>query len=176
MFRKLSLLTQKKVFPKGTEVAKGAFIGNFPTDGASLDPSHFHNGVPYMTPALLLSDASEFLSTYDVGAVPVLTQDTKKLIGMISERDIARKLKTMAPNTTVSDVMSRTVITCPPGLSLTEALLKMDKHNFRHLPVVDPATGDVVGLLSMRDIVHQQLHHGVQEVDAFMSWVTKMSS
>eukprot|EP00759_Apiculatamorpha_spiralis_P049136 PhF_6_TR44188/c1_g1_i2/m.67756 len=172
MFR-LRKFVPYRSFPKGTDLAKGAFIGNYPSDGASYDPKEFHNGVPYMTPKMTLTQAAEFLTKYDVGAVPVLDTTTKTLVGMISERDLARKIPSMTPTTTVADVMAQKVVTCTPGLSLHDALVKMDTNNFRHLPVVDPQTGDVVGLLSMRDVVHQQLVRGVEEVDDFMNWVTK---
>jgi CBS domain-containing protein len=78
----------------------------------------------------------------------------------------------------VHEIMSRNVIRIVEGTSLSEALMIMDLNNFRHLPVV-AANNDtvVVGLLSMRDIMHKHVKGETQATTAdFMRWVLKMSS
>eukprot|EP00744_Colponema_vietnamica_P023801 GILI01034552.1.p1 GENE.GILI01034552.1~~GILI01034552.1.p1 ORF type:complete len:229 (-),score=6.50 GILI01034552.1:100-786(-) len=169
-------------FPRSVEDPKGAFVGNFPTDDACLDIDNFHNKVPYLRPDVSLLVASVFLRKFDVGCVPVL-DSTKKVIGMFSERDLARWVghqsqSKSASEATVSEVMSKAVIHCNDATTFEDALAIMDKHNFRHLPVMshkDPQ--ELVGLLSMRDIMHQQVKgKGKGHVDDFMHWVLKMSS
>lgn len=216
------------LFRRGVGDGKGAFIGNFPV-AAESDQKDFHNNVPFLLPDASAAEASVFLQKYDVGCVPVLSNDSKELIGMFSERDLARAIAglsfsnprlpelpkettpvgahshlptkrqgsnlspaTPAPSTStavdlvpinfheikVEDLMSKTVISIIQGTSLSEALLIMDQNNIRHLAVV--AAGNqkhIVGLLSMRDIMHRHLKGESQATtEDFMQWVLKMSS
>lgn len=195
-------------FPRSVEEAKGAFVGNFPAQGAKLEATDFYNKVPFLRPDATLVEASAFLSHYDLGCVPVLNDEApRSVIGMLSERDLARWIASShsattassadtaasalpSPRTTlVRDIMVKDVIFCTDETTLEEALAIMDKHNFRHLPVMssklrkgcgtasgDVAQRDLVGLLSMRDIMHQHVRGaGKGDVDDFMSWVLRMS-
>jgi CBS domain-containing protein len=218
------------IFRRGVGDGKGAFIGNFPV-AAESDQKDFHNNVPFLLPDASAADASVFLQKYDVGCVPVLSNDSKDLIGMFSERDLARAIAglsfsnprlpelprettpvgahshlpsrskganspppapTPSSSTTatvdlvpinfheikVEDLMSKNVISIIQGTSLSEALLIMDQNNIRHLAVVSAANQKhIVGLLSMRDIMHRHLKGESQATtEDFMQWVLKMSS
>ena len=79
--------------------------------------------------------------------------------GILTERDvltaIAREGAAALPRP-VSDFMSRPVAVVPPDAFLHVALTRMERQGFRHLAVVEPATGALVGLLSARALLRQR--------------------
>ncbi len=91
-----------------------------------------------------------------MGALPVL--DNGRLVGVLSERDYARKVALMGKtslDTAVSDIMVEEVITITMEHTRDECLTLMTAHRMRHLPVVE--SGRVVGLLSIGDLVKDAL-------------------
>ena len=176
---------KRRPFPQGVDASKGAFIGNYPADGAELDVADFHNNVPIVRNTATVVEVSKLLAKYDVGCVPVLDSDNS-LVGMISERDLARWIGRVIsqdgtfPKATAQQLMSPNVVKCHTDTCLSEALRLMYKHNFRHLPIVEKGPdGDLVGLLSMRDIITLEQRGSdaaASDVDDFMKWVLRMSS
>jgi CBS domain-containing protein len=97
------------------------------------------------------SDAVALMADKDVGALLVIEQD--RLVGIITERDLARKLVRPGrdPSTPVRDLMSERVLYVRPDQEIDDCMaLMIDKH-VRHLPVID--NGRIIGMISMRDIV-----------------------
>lgn len=113
---------------------------------------------PYtIRPHQTLHEAVEALRDHNIGALPV-TDATGALVGIVSERDIVRKLAD-APGRTlphkVEDVMTRPVETCSAQDPLVSVLQRMTKGRFRHMPVVE---GDrLVDLVTIGDVVHFRL-------------------
>jgi CBS domain-containing protein len=100
----------------------------------------------------MVYEALQLMAEKDVGALAVLDQG--KLVGIMSERDYARKvfLKGKAsPNTPVREVMTERVVTARLGQTVEECMALMTVHRARHLPVME---GDqLVGLISIGDVV-----------------------
>ena len=104
-----------------------------------------------IAPIASVFEAIAMMSDRHVGALPVMIDD--KLVGIISERDYARKviLKDKSSKTTrVSEVMTRDVITVDQHDQISHCVSLMTNHHIRHLVVVDE--GAVVGMLSLRDL------------------------
>ncbi len=96
-------------------------------------------------------DALKTMSNKEVGALVVL--DGKKLVGVISERDYARKVILRGKNsqdTLVKEIMTKDVVSTNPDQKINKCLSKMTKKHFRHMPVLD--NEKVVGVLSIGDI------------------------
>ncbi|MBK7955262.1 MAG: CBS domain-containing protein [Candidatus Accumulibacter sp.] len=86
--------------------------------------------------------------------------DDGKLLGVLSERDYARKVVLAgraSHDTLVRDVMTRDVISVSPGDRCADCMRLMDQHGIRHLPVVD--SGRVVGVISIRDLLAEVVTH-----------------
>jgi CBS domain-containing protein len=96
--------------------------------------------------------AIEIMATRHIGALLVMNQGT--LLGIISERDYARKVilkKRSSSDTTVEEIMSAPAVTVSPQDTVRHCMELMTEGRFRHLPVVE--SGRVVGMLSIGDLV-----------------------
>ena len=96
--------------------------------------------------------AMKMMADRDVGAL--LVMDDGKLVGMISERDYARKvilLGRSSKDTLVSEILTESLITIRPDCSVDEAMRLITTHRIRHLPVV--CDGVVHGVISIGDLV-----------------------
>jgi CBS domain-containing protein len=110
-------------------------------------------GVLSVAPSATISEVATMLAENNVGAVVVL-DDGRRLVGIVSERDIVRaaaKADPGAMDEPVSAVMSREVQTCAPSEDIESLLARMDEHRIRHLPIV--ADEGVAGIVSIRDLM-----------------------
>jgi len=105
-----------------------------------------------IAPRASVFDALRLMADTDVGAVVVV--DDGRVVGMLSERDYARKVilhHKSSREIDVSDIMTDRVISVSPDQTLDECMALMTSHRIRHLPVLD---GDrLIGVLSIGDLV-----------------------
>jgi CBS domain-containing protein len=97
-------------------------------------------------------DVIRMMAEKGVGALAVLEED--RLVGIVSERDYARKVILQgrtAESTLVREIMTSQVTTVEPQRSTDECLVIMSEGRFRHAPVTDG--GRVVGMISIGDLV-----------------------
>jgi CBS domain-containing protein len=105
-----------------------------------------------IAPEATVLAAITFMSEKNVGALPVM--DGEKLVGILSERDYARKVLLMgrsSSETLVRDIMTDKVITVTLNSSAKECIDLMTEKQVRHLPVVE--NGRVTGVVSIGDVV-----------------------
>jgi CBS domain-containing protein len=105
-----------------------------------------------------------------VGAILVL--DAGRFRGVFSERDLMLRVvlqRLDAETTPVRTVMSTQVTTIDEGASLEEAMEAMHQHSCRHLPVT--RAGEVVGFLSMRDLMDVQLARQTEELHHMKAYI-----
>lgn len=97
-------------------------------------------------------EAIHEMSDKSVGALLVMSEGS--LVGIVSERDYARKvilLGRSSKNTRVAEIMTGEVLSVSPAQTLDECMALMTKHHIRHLPVIKD--GKVLGMVSIGDVV-----------------------
>ena len=112
-------------------------------------------GIVSVAPGDSVRQALQTMADSDIGAV--LVMEGGHLLGILSERDYARKIilkGRMSEDTEIREVMSDKVICVGLGTTLDEAMAIMSERKIRHLPAVD-ADNEVVGVISMRDLVKE---------------------
>jgi CBS domain-containing protein len=114
--------------------------------------------------------AIEMMATRHVGALLVMSQGA--LLGIISERDYARKVilkNRSSHDTPVSDIMSSPAISVTPEDTVHHCMQLMTDGRFRHLPVIK--TGRVVGMLSIGDLVKAVIEEQSQHIEQLERYI-----
>jgi CBS domain-containing protein len=97
-------------------------------------------------------DALQLMADKDIGALLVMEAD--RIVGIVTERDYARKIVLMSRSskeTPVREIMTSAVMYVRPGQTSDECMVLMTENRLRHLPVID---GDeLLGLISIGDLV-----------------------
>ena len=105
-----------------------------------------------VAPQQSVLEAITLMARLGIGALLVMDGDT--LVGVVSERDYARKIilkGRRSDDTRVSEIMTAEVQTATPAMTAQHCLGMMTDGHFRHLPVLDD--GKVVGVVSIGDLV-----------------------
>jgi CBS domain-containing protein len=109
-------------------------------------------------------DVLKIMAEKDIGALPVM--DGKKLVGIFSERDYARKVilkGKSSKNMPVSEIMSTNLIMITPDQSTEQGMALMTAKHVRHLPVMDKEK--LVGFISIGDLVKSIISEQNQIID-----------
>ena len=116
------------------------------------------NVVYSVRPTDSVLSALQLMADHGIGFLVVL--DGARLVGVMSERDYARKVilrNKSSKDTMVRDIMTESVVTVTPEHTVPQCMTLMDQHGFRHLPVVE--NGAVIGVLSIRDLLKAMVAH-----------------
>jgi len=109
-------------------------------------------------PDATVYDALQLMAEKNIGALIVFDGD--RLLGLISERDYARKIvlkNKFSRETAVADIMTRDVVTVAPDKNLEDCMELITRHRVRHLPVIE--NDRVLGIISIGDIVKGIIDH-----------------
>ena len=99
-------------------------------------------------------EAAELMRREDVGLVPVTSDDGRKLIGVLTDRDIVLKVVAEGRDprsTAVTDVMSTDIVSCLPQESVESVMELMATRQVRRIPIIDP-DGSLVGIVAQADV------------------------
>ena len=105
-----------------------------------------------VTPDDTVLDALKVMADHNIGAVLVMSEGA--LVGIMSERDYARKMVLhgkASRDTAVGEVMTTTLVNAAPDWSCDQCMAVMTDKHVRHLPVLDQ--GRLVGVISIGDVV-----------------------
>jgi CBS domain-containing protein len=124
-----------------------------------------------ITPDSTVQQVLDVLAEHNVGAL-VVSDDGKAMLGIVSERDIVRKLRASenARDMTVADIMTTDVQLCAPEDSFGGLMAIMTEHRVRHLPVLDD--GVLVGVVSIGDAVKYRMERLEFERDQLNNYVS----
>lgn len=121
-------------------------------------------------PDATVYDALRLLDERDVGALLVISGE--KLVGILSERDYARKVALKGKTsmrTPVREIMTEKVVVVGPDRTIEEALAIMTERRLRHLPVVE--ADEVVGVVSIGDLVKEVIADREFIIDQLESYI-----
>jgi CBS domain-containing protein len=124
-----------------------------------------------VTPGTTVAQVAQQLSTRRIGSVLVLS-DSQTITGIVSERDLVRAMArhgSGALDIEVRQIMTRDVVTCHPDDPVERVMGLMTAGRFRHLPVVD--RGELVGLISIGDVVKARLEETQHETEALKAYI-----
>lgn len=111
-----------------------------------------------ISPSDSVLDAMQKMAASNIGALLVMKGE--KLVGILTERDFSRKsllLDKPVSETQVEEIMTRQVIYASPNDTAEDCMAMLTEMRVRHLPVVE--NGQVIGLLSMGDLVKEAISH-----------------
>jgi len=115
-------------------------------------------------------EAIRLMAEHHVGAL--LVMQGEELVGILSERDYARKVilkGRSSADTAVSQIMSSPVVTVSLSNSVQECMQLMTARRVRHLPVVDGRR--VVGMVSIGDLVKAVMEEQQQTIEQLESYI-----
>jgi CBS domain-containing protein len=132
-----------------------------------------HKGSPVVVtigPDASVRELVALLAEHNVGAL-VVSEDGERVAGIVSERDVVRRLHQDAAvlDQAVSAIMTADVRTCAGDDGLTELMQTMTEHRIRHVPVV--ADGRLTGIISIGDVVKNRIGELEFERDQLDSYV-----
>jgi CBS domain-containing protein len=122
-------------------------------------------------PNASVSAAMQQLTTRKIGAL-VITGADRRVIGILSERDIVHKLAEKGAEVLdhpLSEIMTRKVTTCSQTDTISSVMERMTQGKFRHLPVTDQ--GRLVGIVSIGDVVNYRLVEMEREQSALRDYI-----
>ena len=132
-----------------------------------------HKGreVASVQPTDRIAAVAELLTRRQIGAVVVLDA-AEQLLGIVSERDIVHAIAAngaRALEMTAGQLMTRALRTATPETTVLQAMELMTQGRFRHLPVL--SRGELVGIVSIGDVVKARILQQDHEVDSLRAYV-----
>jgi CBS domain-containing protein len=100
-----------------------------------------------------LKTASEKFQLHNVGVMPILNEKNKTVIGIISERDLARCISKdeFKSDLLVNKIMTKNIISCNLNNSVTELMEMITSHKIRHILIIEEKK--LLGVVSIVDVV-----------------------
>lgn len=128
--------------------------------------------VATITPETSVAGLLTELSVHNIGAMVVVSPDG--LQGIVSERDVVRKLHEMGADLLrrpVSEIMTAMVATCTPDDSVDSLSALMTNNRVRHVPVV--VDGRLAGIVSIGDVVKTRMEELEHEHERLQAYITQ---
>ena len=123
-----------------------------------------------LTPDCSVREAAQLMKDINAGVIPIVEADSKKLVGVVTDRDIAIRVVAEGKDADccISDVMSAgNIATASPSDDVDRVMETMSREQVRRIPIVDER-GSLVGIVAQADIVRKaddrKAEHTVEEI------------
>jgi CBS domain-containing protein len=129
------------------------------------------NDVWAVKPDDTVFDSLKLMAEKEIGALLVMEGD--KLVGIVTERDYARKVileGKSSQSSSVSEVMTTRILCVNPAQTIDECMALMTDKRARHLPVLDHK--HVIGVISIGDLVKAMMHEQQVLIDHLQNYIS----
>jgi CBS domain-containing protein len=130
------------------------------------------SGVFSVAVTATVADAVRVMNLHKVGSVVVM--QSGRMAGIFTERDVLTRVVAAgrAPEfTNMVNVMTRDPLTVSPQATVEDVMVLFTEHRCRHLPVVDDASGALLGLISIGDVTRWMVDEHRAEVDQLKQYI-----
>jgi len=120
-----------------------------------------------------LKSASEKLQKHNIGGLPVLSTQDNSIIGIVSERDLARYIfnNEFKNDLPVTKIMSKNLITCNLNTSITELMEIISDNKIRHIPIMEEKK--LLGMVSIGDVLNYIIDQYKEENQHLRDFINK---
>ena len=120
-----------------------------------------------------IKTVSEKLQKHNIGAMPVLSTQNNNVIGIVSERDVARYISNdeFKNDLPVTKIMSKNLITCNLNTSVTELMEIISNNKIRHIPIMEEKK--LLGMVSIGDVVNYIIDQYKEENQHLRDFINK---
>lgn len=118
-----------------------------------------------------ISDAVDLLARKRIGAL-VVVEDDRKIVGIVSERDIIHSISADGAgvlDAPISSIMTSNVVTCEETETIDCVMSRMTRGRFRHLPVEE--NGRLAGIVSIGDVVKARIEQVEREAEDMRAYI-----
>ncbi len=132
--------------------------------------SKTNHAVYTITPSATVLEAITLMADKGIGALVVT--DHEKVVGIVTERDYARKVALMERSsyaTQVHEIMSNAVLSVTPKDTTEHCMILMTDNHLRHLPVIE--NGQLLGLISIGDLVKNVIEDQKNLIEQLQSYI-----
>jgi CBS domain-containing protein len=130
------------------------------------------NNIFSITSDYTVYDALKVMGEKNIGALLVI--ENQQLVGIISERDYARKIilkGKSSQDTLVKEIMTKEVISVSPGDKIDKCMELMSEKHIRHLPVMQD--GIVTGIISITDVVKAIIESQKETISLLHNYISQ---
>ena len=120
-----------------------------------------------------LKTVSEKLQRHNIGAMPILSTQDNNVIGIVSERDLARYIfnNEFKNDLPVAKIMSKNLITCNLNTSVTELMEIISNNKIRHIPIMEEKK--LLGMVSIGDVLNYIIDQYKEENQHLRDFINK---
>lgn len=130
------------------------------------------SSVATVSPTMSVRELVDVLGEHNIGAA-VVTDGQRGVVGIVSERDVVRRLRDRGPdllNAAVAEIMTVDVLHCAPEDTVDQLAETMTERRIRHMPVL--VDGQLTGIVSIGDVVKSrisQLEADREQLESYIS-------
>ena len=127
-----------------------------------------------ITPETSAREAARLMETHDVGSLPVVEGTERRLVGVVTDRDLALRVlgRGESPDVQVREVMSGDIHCCKAEDSLDDVENAMGKYQVRRIPIVDD-NKRVLGVIAQADLARERKAVGSKDLGKVMEKISE---